>query len=334
MRAVAFLVSAVAAVCALGADPVAPTPNPATFGGGAPAAFVQPTESGLTESGLYGCVRTGGRQFHEGLDLFPLQRDKRGEPADPVFAILPGTVAYFNAKAGASNYGRYVVVEHTAESPAVISLYAHLQSVAPDLRIGQPVHAGQTLGLMGRSAATSIPRERGHLHLETGLWLSRRFQTWYDAKKFPTRNEHGVFNGMNVVAFDILDYVERKRAGDVRGLADYLVRQPTAATIVVRSTETPDFVRRYPEFLRADVPAAGVAGWRIEFAWFGLPKAWWPLDAIEMAAARGGPEEIVFHDEALLDRFPCQGVIRIRKGRVEPGPRLRDTLDIVFQGGP
>ena len=37
-------------------------------------------------SGTFGCVRSGGWQMHEGLDIRCLQRDKHGEPLDPVLA--------------------------------------------------------------------------------------------------------------------------------------------------------------------------------------------------------------------------------------------------------
>ena len=43
-------------------------------------------------SGTFGCVRSDGWQIHEGLDVRCLQRDKRGEPTDPVLATADGAV--------------------------------------------------------------------------------------------------------------------------------------------------------------------------------------------------------------------------------------------------
>lgn len=335
MRRLAQVLLAVAVVATLAgaAEVVWPTPNRAFAEGRPISDFVQPTESGLAESGLFGCVRTSGHQFHEGLDLMPVARDRRGEPLDAVFAILPGVVRHVNLSAGSSNYGRYVVIEHTDEHPAILSLYAHLESIAPEVRAGARIEAGQTIGIMGHTASGyAIPRSRAHVHVEVGVWLSRRFQDWYDAQAYKTRNEHGPFNGMNIASFDLLDFIERQKAGEVKGFADYLARQPAAATVVVRSRATPDFVVRYPELLRAPLPDFGVAGWRVEFTWFGLPKAWWPLSAADLAAMRGGANEIVFHDAALLRRYPCQSVVRTRSGAITPGPRLRQALEIVFGG--
>ena len=92
------------------AELVWPTPNQAFLKGEPIEAFVQPTASGEIKSGLFGCVREGGRRFHEGLDLFPIERDARGEAKDLIFSVLPGRVVYVNDRPGWSSYGRYVVV--------------------------------------------------------------------------------------------------------------------------------------------------------------------------------------------------------------------------------
>lgn len=326
------LLAAVGATCGLpGADLVWPTPNPAVAAGGTYADFVQPTESGLVESGMFGCVRTSRQQFHEGLDLKAVQRDKRGEATDPIFAMWAGTVRYASAQPGASNYGRYVILEHVDGDLNFISLYAHLLSIAPGTSPGVAVTAGQPLGVLGRSAGNSpIPRDRAHVHVETGFWLSTGFQRWYDAQKFGSANVHGVFNGKNLVGFDFLDYVERRRAREVAGVRDYVSRLPVAATVIVRSTGVPDFVARYPALASAPPPTGDIAAWQIDFTWFGLPKAWRALGPDDPEAKKVSGREIVFADAALLERFPCQKLVRWREGRAMFGPRLQETLDILF----
>ena len=67
-----------------------PTPNSAWAEGRPIDDFIQPTVSGDPESGTFGCIRSGGRQFHEGIDIKPLKRDRHGEPADAVFAAMDG----------------------------------------------------------------------------------------------------------------------------------------------------------------------------------------------------------------------------------------------------
>ena len=56
-----------------------PTPGFTFTKGSNPADFVQPTESGKIKSALFGCVRNDGERFHEGLDLAPVRRDRKGE---------------------------------------------------------------------------------------------------------------------------------------------------------------------------------------------------------------------------------------------------------------
>ena len=106
-----------------------PTPNPAFAEGKAISAFLQSTGSGEPESGGFGCVRSAGSQFHEGIDLKPVRRDGRGEPADEVYAAMDGVVRHINNRVGESSYGRYLVLEHPDAAPAVYTLYAHLARI-------------------------------------------------------------------------------------------------------------------------------------------------------------------------------------------------------------
>ena len=59
-----------------------PTPNPAWAEGRPIGDYLQQAGSGDPESGSYGGVRSGGAQFHEGIDIKCVARDRRGEPTD------------------------------------------------------------------------------------------------------------------------------------------------------------------------------------------------------------------------------------------------------------
>ncbi len=56
-------------------------------------------------------------------------------------ASSDGTVSYINKRAGASNYGKYVVLKHVIEGIEVFTLYAHLSDFAPGLAAGKSVKA-------------------------------------------------------------------------------------------------------------------------------------------------------------------------------------------------
>src|SRR5262249_38838885 len=103
-----------------------PTANHALLEKGGEEKFFVGTTGKPWTTGTFGCVRTDGHQLHEGLDIRCLQRDKHGEPTDPVMATADGEVAYINRKAGLSNYGNYIVVRHQIGGIEIYSLYAHL----------------------------------------------------------------------------------------------------------------------------------------------------------------------------------------------------------------
>jgi murein DD-endopeptidase MepM/ murein hydrolase activator NlpD len=302
VRSVIFslLVCAVMVDVSTGSPPVEfswPTPNKAYFEGLSFEEYIQPTVSGLVYSGLYGCVRRNGHQFHEGLDLKSIQRDRKGESIDKVMAVTSGVVRYINTRAGNSNYGKYVVLEHSISDLPVISLYAHLSSVSSDLSVGDEVQNAQTVGVMGRTAnGHGIPKSRAHLHLEMGLRLTDFFQEWYDRQKCKNKNRHGKYSGLNIFGFDFLDFHERFQAGEVESVENYLLRQQTFLTVVVKSRMVPDYLERYPCFLKKPLTDEPLVGWRIEFTWFGMPSGWTPLHGDEVELKKGTKDRVVFHD--------------------------------------
>ncbi len=306
-----------------------PTPNDAYLRGGGVERFVQPTESGEVLSGMFGSVRSAGRQFHEGLDLFPLERDRNGEPLDPVFSILPGVVRHISLREGASSYGRYIVVEHSEQSPPVYSLYAHLSRVAPGLRIGAVVAAGQTIGTLGRSAGGyTIPKQRAHLHLEIGLRVTDRFQEWYKARGFGSPNEHGVWNGMNLTGLDPLDFFSRSRAGGLRSLDEVFSATPVAVTLRIAEPGEPDFARRYPSLV---VPAqGGGAGWELCLSVTGAPLRLRRLGSLELPGFRPGEIRIDKVDAELLRANRGRKLIETRRGVSQPGEDLRSVLELLW----
>jgi len=309
-----------------------PTPNTAFMEGKPIEAYIQPTASGEATSGLMGCARSGGAQFHEGIDLKPVKRDVRGEPTDDIYAAMPGVVRHINPRAGESSYGRYIVIEHPDAQPAVYTLYAHLSAVAPGLKVGDTVTGGQVIAKMGHtSGGYTIPRERAHLHFEIGLMVTRRFQSWYAWKKFGSPNEQGLYNGMNLMGIDPLDVFTQFRAGRVQGFAEYFAQMPVVARVRVATALVPDFVLRYPALLTAEVPAAGVAGWDVKVNATGLPIAWTPLNAMDLIAYL--PNEVRFFDvdAAALKRYRCKSIAVLRRGEYQPGRDLETMLQQVFE---
>jgi murein DD-endopeptidase MepM/ murein hydrolase activator NlpD len=310
-----------------------PTPNRAWEQGRDYSAWVQPTVSGVEESGLFGCVRSSGAQFHEGLDIRPIGRDRAGEATDKVTAAMDGVVRHVSTVAGNSAYGRYVVVEHSELTPAVYTLYAHLARVDPGVRPGTRVGRGDVLGTMGRSAAGyAIPKDRAHLHFEIGfVATTQTFTSWYTWKKFGSPNEHGAYNGMNLLGIDPHDFLREWRRKRVDNVQEYIDRMRSVVRVRVAAGRTPDFINRYPSLLRKPIPMGLVAGWEVECNATGLPFAWTPLTPAEIGGQRAGTARIVWADSALLRSGRCKSLAKsARGGGYTVGPDLNTVLQLVF----
>jgi murein DD-endopeptidase MepM/ murein hydrolase activator NlpD len=329
-----LLIAALAASSAVGlAERIEiswPTPNDAWAKGRGYESWVQPTVSGEATSGLWGSVRSSGTQFHEGLDIKPVSRDKRGEPRDSVTAAMDGVVRNISSKAGESSYGRYIVLEHPGMSPAVYTLYAHLARIEPGIFEGATVKRGQVLGTMGRSSGGyTIPVDRAHLHFEIGLMLTQEFQSWYYWRKFGSPNQQGLWNGMNLMGIDPRDFLEQYRARRVNNFGEYFARKDSAVRLRVVTTRVPDFIRRYPALLRKPIDGL-VGGWEVQCDVTGLPFAWTPLSPMQVAGLRANSVEILSVDNAALRSFRGKSLIRTRNGKPTPGSDLTTMLQLVF----
>ena len=312
-------------------DFVWPTPNPAWVEGRPLGDYLQHAGSGDPESGAFGGVRSGGTQFHEGLDIKCLARDRRGEPLDSVFAAMSGVVRHISASAGDSSYGRYIVLEHPDQSPAVYTLYAHLARIAPGLRAGERVTRGQAIGTMGHSSGGySIPVDRAHLHFEIGVMVTRDFQAWYDRRKFGSRNDHDLWNGMNLMGFDPLDFLNQWRARRVATFQDYFNRMEPAVRVRIATHRTPDFVARYPALLTKEAPMGLVSGWEIKFNWTGIPFAWTPLAANEVLGLPPDQPRIFDVNQDLERRERSKTLVVSRHGAWTVGKDLETVLQQLF----
>lgn len=306
-----------------------PTPSTAWAEGKAASAFLQHAGSGEPESGGFGGVRSAGSQFHEGIDIKPVRRDRRGEPTDSIFAAMSGVVRHVSSTAGNSNYGRYLVLEHPDAAPGVYTLYAHLARIAPGLRSGVPVEMGQVLGTMGHSSSYVIPRDRAHLHFEIGLMITRGFQNWYDGRKFGSRNEHNLWNGMNLMGIDPLDFLSDWRARRVNTFQEYFARMESSVRLRIATTKVPDFVTRYPALLTKPIPPT-LGGWEIRFNWTGLPFQWTPLAPMETIGLPAHQPVIAEADAAMERRQRSKSVAVMRQGRWVPGSDLQTVLQQLF----
>src|SRR6202790_5414137 len=225
------------------------------------------------EGGQYGFVRNPRRfgatvldtRFHEGMDIRPLHRDANGEPLDVIHAIAAGNVVYANNVPSASNYGRYIVIEHQFGGCPYYSLYAHLSAI--DVAIGNRVAQGDPIAVMGHTGE-GIDRERAHVHLELNLLLNSDFERW--SKKYfrGDGNRHGNFNGQNLDGLDIgrlyLELVKNPQ----ETIPEFFREEATWYRVVVPASPRMDLLQRYPWLSGGQTEAQA---WEVSFNQAGIP---------------------------------------------------------------
>jgi murein DD-endopeptidase MepM/ murein hydrolase activator NlpD len=252
-----------------------PTANRALLERGQEEKFLVGTVGKPWTSGGFGCVRSEGWQLHEGLDIRCLQRDRHGEPVDPVLATADGTVTYINTRPSLSNYGNYIVVRHQIEGVEIYSLYAHLREIRAGLKPGQPVRTGEQIAVMGRTSNTrqAISQERAHVHFELDFFVNDHFSAWYK-KTYPgERDDHGQWNGQNLVGIDpSAVFLAQQALGGRFSLVDFMRQQNELCRVMVRGSHFP-WLKRYPQFVVSNPRAdkEGIAGYEIRLNFNGLP---------------------------------------------------------------
>ena len=306
-----------------------PTPNPAFAKGLGYSTFLQKTGPDKEfSSGAFGCVRNNGYKFHEGLDLYPVRRDKRGRAEDSIFAITEGIVTHINATAGYSAYGKYMVLEHKNLTPSLYSLYAHLDSISPKLAVGSKVSIAQVIGKMGNSSSGyRIPLDRSHLHFEIGLRLTNQFQNWYNKKRFSSKNRHGNYSGFNLVGIDPIHFYSEYKKKSFATPADFIRSLSPSVIVQVKTEKTPDFVTRYPS-LSTTKKSGSSNGWKATFGPFGIPLL------IEPVSKPIGPQEkqvkiLSFNLDS--QKKPCRRLTKKIGDRYIPADQLQTYLELLFE---
>ena len=105
---------------------------------------------------------------HEGIDLL-------APVGTPVLACTGGTVVELSTDPNARGYGMYVKLRHSLPVQSYETVYAHLSRV--DVRLGQKVGSGQSLGLSGNTGNSTGPHL--HLHLQRADKIGAPFHERY-----------------------------------------------------------------------------------------------------------------------------------------------------------
>jgi peptidoglycan LD-endopeptidase LytH len=296
-----------------------PTANHALFDKGGEARYFVGTTGKAWTAGTFGCVRSGGWQMHEGIDIRCLQRDRRGEPTDPVLATADGTVAYISTRPSLSNYGNYLILRHEVQGFEIYSLYAHLHEIRLNLKVGQTVKAGEEIAVMGRTANTreGISKDRAHVHFELNLLVNDRFASWYK-RTFPTqRNDHGDWNGQNLLGIDPKAVLlAEHEQGAKFNLVGFIQGQTELCRVLVRKKYFP-WLRRYAPLVRpgARAETEGVAGYEVALNFNGVAFELIPRAASEMKGK--AKFQLLSVNEAEYHKNPARRLVAKKGARWE-----------------
>jgi murein DD-endopeptidase MepM/ murein hydrolase activator NlpD len=309
-----------------------PTANRALFESGGDERFFVGTTGQPWTSGTFGCVRSEGWRFHEGLDIRCLQRDQRGEPSDPVLAAADGTVAYINKRPTLSNSGNYVVLRHRVEGMDIYTLYAHLSAIQPGLKAGVAIRRGDRLGTMGRTTDTREPitPDRAHVHFEMDLLINPRFATWQKRNKPKERNDHGNWNGHNLAGFDPRAVLLAQRVQGVKfSLASLLRSQPELCRVFVRSRSFP-FLKSAAPLILPNPRAAkeGIVGYELALTFNGLPVRITPRAASEVSSRER--IQLLAVNESEARRNPACRLVTQKTGSWELTDTGRSRIELLI----
>ena len=208
---------------------------------------------------------------------------------------------------------------------------AHLKNVREDLMIGQAVKAGELLALMGRTTNTreGISRDRAHVHFELDLLINDRFPAWFRKASPAQRNDHGAWNGQNLLGLDPrLIFLEEGRQTTNFSLLNFIGHQTELCRVFVRATRFP-WLTRYPSLVQGNPLAGteGVAGYEISLNYNGVPFRLIPRAASEVQGR--SRFELLSVDEGENRRNPCRGLVVKRGGRWRLGHNGEKLLELL-----
>lgn len=273
-------------------------------------AFFAPTNTGKWESGRFGCVRSEGWKFHEGIDILYTQTDQKGEPKDLIFAAAEGIVCYVNHKPGLSNYGKYMIIGHIIEGLEIYTIYAHLSHIEDQVTPGRMVEAGARIATMGRTTNSgTIARARAHLHFEITLVINENFDQWFQKRNPGSTNDHGVWNGRNFLGLNPESiYKEQVRLQKNFSLRGFIRNQEALYTVFVNKADFP-WMRRYVPLVKkdSDLSTEQITGYEITFNPFGVP---YRLEPSKREPMKSNSIELLHVEEMVYSKYRCRGLVR------------------------
>jgi hypothetical protein len=128
---------------------------------------------------------------------------------------------------------------------------------------------------MGRTANTreSIAKDRAHVHFELNLFVNDQFAAWQKKTFADQRNDHGAWNGQNLLAIDPKAILLGQYAQGAKfSMLSFLRCQTELCRVIVRTKYFP-WLKRYAALVRPNplTEKEGVAAYEIALNYNGVP---------------------------------------------------------------
>ena len=189
------------------------------------------------------------------------------------------------------------------------SCYLHLEPPL-NVSVGESVETGDTLGFAGNTGCAQSP----HLHFEINLLANESFPTWYK-NRFPgQRNDHGKWNGQNLIGLNPWDiFVSQKEAAFSQrkfSMVQYIQAQPVLCRIKVIKPGNFNLLKRFPLLVTGN-NRGQLAGYEVSLNPNGVPVRIITI-ATDQLGAKESTEVVV--DPQVYKAAPCRKLV-FKKGQ-------------------
>ena len=130
---------------------------------------IAPSSAGNYRGGTYGNTRSGGTQFHDGVDIASPRNAN-------LYSMYDGTVtdmrkSFLPGQYGRKSYGNYITIKSVINGNTVYLKYNHLEFVSSGLMIGSALAQGAYMGITGNTGNAAKPGIIPHVHIQAKMQM-------------------------------------------------------------------------------------------------------------------------------------------------------------------
>jgi hypothetical protein len=167
------------------------------------------------------------------------------------------------------------------------------------------------------------------VHFELDLLATEHFSNWWKQRFRNERNDHGEWNGLNLLGVDPRQVLLQQKEQGIRfSLLQFVQNQTELCRVLVHQRDFP-WVKRYAPLIRQRnaTDKQDIAGYEIALNFNGLPFELIPRGRSDFSGKSKFKLLSVNEQEALKN--PCRGLLMKRAGRWQLTARALDLLGML-----